>query len=121
MTDHRTIDQEVGPPKPSAMVLWLYGHGGELKSIRVDYVMLTEDTSKTVWHVEFFGGHKQTVDQSDELSECLDFYPSSKVPRWRALASLKEPLRNMCEAREKWEKAHAREFAEYRRLKEKFG
>lgn len=112
--------EESGPPVPPAEVLWLYKHGGEFKGIRVDYKMLTEDSSKTIWHVEFVDGHKQTIDESRTLADLMDFYPALAVPPWRAIASLKKPLLEMCEARAKWEKAHSKEMAEYRRLKAKY-
>jgi hypothetical protein len=115
-----TKNEEVVPPEPPALVRWLYKHGAELKAIRVGYEMLTEDSSQTVWHVEFVNGHKETVNESRELAELLNFYPSPGVPSWRAIASLKEPLREMCEVRAKWEKKHAGELADYRRLKAKF-
>lgn len=115
-----TSEKESGPPVPPEKVRWIYSHGAEIKAIRVDYQMLTEDSSKTIWHVELADGHKATIDESREFSELLDFYPSIAVPRWRAIASLKERFREMCEARDKWEKAHARELAGYKRLKAKF-
>lgn len=113
-------DDDVVPPEPPPLVRWMYKHGCELKAIRVDFVMVSEDQSDTVWHVEFCGGHKQVVREPAQLDAILDFHPHLNVPRWRALAALKEPLKTMCEARDKWKKKHARELADYRRLKAKF-
>jgi hypothetical protein len=110
---------QIAPPPPPAKAAWLYKNGSELSSITVDYQMLGVDTSKTVWHVEFFGGKKQTVDEQG-MSEFLNFYPHPDVPSHRAIAALKRNYVAMCEAREKWEKSNAREIAEYERLKKKF-
>ena len=108
------------PPLPPKLAQWLYKRGGEISGIRVEVVPTGVDTSKTVWHLEFSNGSKSTVDATGEFAELLDFYPSSEVPSWRAIASLKTRYRAMCEAREKWEKANDRELATYRRLKAKF-
>lgn len=113
-------DKDIVPPEPPTLVRWMYKYGCELKAIRVDFRMVSEDQSDTIWHVEFVGGHKQVVADPRQLDEILDFYPHANVPKWRAIAALKEPLKTMCEAREKWEKKHAAELAEYRRLKAKF-
>lgn len=115
------MSENIVPAAPSAMVAWMYKYGSELSAIKVGYRMLTEDTCETVWYVEFVQGHKQTVIDPDTLLRpLLDFYPSPNVPSHRAIAKLKEAHILACEARAKWEKSHARELAEYRRLKAKF-
>jgi hypothetical protein len=111
--------KEIFPPAPTARVAWLFKHGGEIVGVRVDYVMTSVDTSKTIWHLELSDGHKETVDQ-DALAGIVQFYPHYDVPSHRAIAVLKRELRAQCEAREKWEKANARELAEYKRLKAKY-
>jgi hypothetical protein len=113
-----TKDQSI-PPAPTARVAWLYKHGAEIVGLRVDYVMLTSDTSKTVWHLELSDGHKETVDET-ELSGLLCFYPHHDVPSHRALAILKRELQEQCRTRAEWEKKNNRELAEYKRLKAKF-
>jgi hypothetical protein len=111
---------DLAPPIPPPWALWLYKRGGEIKGIRVDLVPTGVDTSKTVWHLELSDGSKSTLDVESAFTSVLDIWPSPAVPSWRAIASLKRDLRKMCEDREKWEKAHDRELATYRRLKAKF-
>jgi hypothetical protein len=114
------MTEQAAPPLPPERAQWLYKHGAEIKSIAVDYVPTGVDTAKTVWHLEFHTGHKETIDLEGSLSDLLDFYPSHEVATWRAIASLKKRFVAMCEARAKWEKSNAAELAAYKRLKAKF-
>ena len=103
----KTIPQDV-----TAEERWIVKN--RVQAIRVEYRQTGTDTADTFVHLT----------PSEGKPVCWKDSTFRKVARLElGYATVVEPhygVRDRVEAREKWEKANARELAEYRRLKAKF-
>lgn len=101
-------------PRPvSDAERWIAKHG--VCAIRVHHVQTGVDTSAT--EVELTPTSGKPVRWKDSTFNAVAELRLS----WATCVQPKHGVREAVEAREKWEKAEARDLAELRRLKAKFG
>lgn len=99
------------PPDVSAQERWIVHH--RVDAIRVEHRQTGTDTAETYVHLS---AGKVTVCWGD-----TDFRKVARLDlSWATVVSPAYGVTERVEAREKWEKANARELAEYKRLKAKF-
>lgn len=99
------------PPDVSAKERWIVRH--RVDAIRVEHRQTGADTAETYVHLS-----------AGKVTVCWEDTDFRKVARldlsWATVVSPNYGVAERVEAREKWEKANARELAEYKRLKAKF-
>lgn len=106
------------PKKPSAVAAWLYKNGFADK-MKVDYRMTGVDTADT-W-VILWSSRSPPARLECRPGSILGNPEVELAISCNSIVTLTAEGRRVCHEREEYEETHAKELAEYQRLKDKFG